>query len=199
MAIQSLKVKFEGFSPLLQNNPQTVDPLSKYAQMKKPLTSKNKKTDEDILEIRRIEVESKVFWDDKIGIFVPTRWVLAAVAQNSYKIAKISKATARGAIFATYDKAKLTYSGMRNVKKLIDIPRNERFVRLLNLPQKGVRLAKAFPIFENWSFEVELEYDDGVVNKSSLVDILNYSARYGGFGDLRPSYGRCNMEVLDDE
>ena len=67
MAMKSIHVKFNGISPLLQNNSQTVDVFNKYAKLKKPLTSKRSKTDEDIQALRDIEVESKLYLDDEIG------------------------------------------------------------------------------------------------------------------------------------
>ena len=163
--------------------------------MKKPLTSKRSKTEEDLIAIREIEVESKVFFDDDIGIYVPTRWVLAAIAKNSHALAKIAKAKVRGAVFTTSDKAKLTYDGMQSVKEKTDIVHNEKFVTTLILPQQQVRLAKNFPIFHKWSFECELEYDDNIIDTVDMKRILEYSAKYGGFGDFRPTYGRAICEV----
>ena len=196
MAIQDIKVKFTGISPLLQNNPQTVDPFNHYAKLKKPLTSKRSKTDEDLYAIREIEVESKVFFDDEIGIYIPTRWVLASIAKNSHALARVSKAKIRGAVFTTHEKAKLIYDGMNLVKSKIDIVKNEKFVTTLILPQQQVRLAKNFPIFHKWSFEVELEYDDTIIDRSDMIRILEYGGKYGGFGDFRPTYGRALCEVI---
>ena len=196
MAIQNIRVKFNGISPLLQNNPQTVDVFNKYSKLKKPLTAKRSKTDEDVQNLRDIEVESKVFFDDEVGIYVPTRWVMAAIAKNSHAISKIAKAKIRGAVFTTHEKAQLTYDGMKKVKSKIDIVKNEQFVTTLILPQQQVRLAKSFPIFHKWSFECELEYDDLILDEAQLIAILEYSAKYGGFGDFRPTYARCLLEVL---
>ena len=196
MAMKNLSVKFTGISPLLQNNPQTVDVFNKYSRLKKPLTAKRTKTDEDVQQLRDIEVESKVFFDDDIGIYIPTRWVMAAIAKNSNAIAKKGKAKIRGGVFTTTDKAKLTYDGMNKVKSKTDIVKNEQFVTTLILPQQQVRLAKSFPIFHSWSFEVGLEYDDVILDEAELISILEYSAKYGGFGDFRPTYGRALCEVI---
>ena len=51
MAIQQARVDITGIGCLLQNNPQTVDPFNKFTKMKKPLTAKRVKTEEDLLEI----------------------------------------------------------------------------------------------------------------------------------------------------
>ncbi len=189
MAMKTIQVKFNGISPLLQNNPQTVDVFNHYSKLKKPLTAKRTKTDEDVQNLRDIEVESKVFFDNEIGVYIPTRWVMAAIA-------KVAKAKVRGAVFTTTEKAKLTYDGMNLVKEKTDIVKNDKFVTTLILPQQQVRLAKSFPIFHKWSFEVGLEYDDIILDEAELISILEYSAKYGGFGDFRPTYGRALLEVL---
>lgn len=197
MAIKTLKVKYTGINPLLQNNSQTVDVFNKYSKLKKPLTSKRTKTDEDVLELRSIEVESKVYFDDELGVYVPNRWLLASLAKNSYSVIKVKKDHVRAGIFVVEDKAKLAYDGMNTVKKISDIPNNERFVTTLILPQGQVRLAKSFPIFHKWSFEFTIEYDDTLFDKSSLVQLLEYCGKYNGFGDFRPTYGRAMCEVSD--
>lgn len=194
--MKSIQVKFNGISPLLQNNSQTVDVFNKYAKLKKPLTAKRTKTDEDVQALRDIEVESKLYFNDELKMYVPSRWVMAAIAKNSHAVAKIAKAKIRGAVFAVNDKCKLTYDGMELVNSKIDIVKNDRFITTLILPQQQVRLAKSFPIFHEWSFESELEFDDNILDEAELISILEYSAKYGGFGDFRPSYGRCLLEVL---
>jgi len=174
MAFENITVKFTGISPLLQNNPQMVDPFNHYAKLK---------TEEGLLAIRKIEVEAKVYLDNELGVYVPSRWVLAAIAKNSYAIVKISKEKVRGAVLTVSDKCKLFYDGMEVVKTKEDISGNGRFVTLLLLPQQQSRVAKDAPIFHNWSFECELEFDNTIIDKAD-------------FGDFRPTYGRALCEVI---
>jgi len=195
MAIKSLKAKFSGLNPLLQNNAQTVDIFNKYSKLKKPLTSKRTKTDEDVLELRNIEVESKVYFDEKLKIYVPQKWVMASLAKNSWATIKVKKDHVRAAIFIVEDKVSLKYDGMEVVKKIKDVVKNDKFVTTLILPQGQVRLAKSFPIFHKWSFEFTIEYDDTIFNKGELTSLLEYCAKYNGFGDFRPTYGRALCEV----
>lgn len=194
--MQNIHVKFNGVTPLLQNNAQTVDPFNKYAKLKKPLTAKRSKTDDDIQKIRDLEVESKVYFNDELGIYVPGSWLSASIAANAYSIAKVSKAKTRGAIFVVEDKTKLDYDGSELVHTIKDIVNNDRFIKVMILPQNGVRLAKSAPIFHRWSFSFNIEFDDAVLDEAQLVSILEYSAKYNGFGDFRPTFGRASLEVL---
>ncbi len=195
MAIQIMKVKINGIAPLLMNNPQTVDPFNRYSILKKPIVAKRtKKTDEDILELRKIEMESKLYLDDEHGVYIPSSWIDAFLASGT-KIRSFTLKDVRGGIFVTEDKLKLSYDGESRVSSKSDISMDEHFTYIRLVKMGMVKLAKAFPIFHNWSFECELEYEDSIVNGDELKDHIEYNAKYGGFGDFRPKFGRAIAEV----
>ena len=195
MAIQQARITVTGIGPLLQNNPQTVDPFNRYSKMKKPLTSKKAKTEEDLIELGNLDTESKLFFDAKIGVYVPTKWLTEQIVTSAFGIIKVGKDKMRGGIFATEDKAKLTYEGMNKVKAISDVVYDPQFRHRMILPQQNIRIAKDFPIFNNWSFSTVLEFDDTVVDLTGLTSIVKRSAMYVGFGDFRPTFGRAKAEV----
>ena len=195
MAIQQARITITGIGPLLQNNPQTVDPFNRYTKMKKPLTSKKSKTEEDLIELGNLDTESKLFFDSEIGVYVPTRWLTEQIVTSAFGIIKVGKDKMRGGIFATEDKAKLTYEGMNKVKTIQDIVYDSQFRHRMILPQQNIRIVKDFPIFHKWSFSTVLEFDDTVVDLTGLTNIIKRSAVYVGFGDFRPTFGRAKAEV----
>lgn len=195
MAIQQARIIVTGIGPLLQNNPQTVDPFNRYSKMKKPLTSKKAKTEEDLIELGNLDTESKLFFDPQIGVYVPTKWLTEQIVTSAFGIIKVGKDKMRGGIFATEDKAKLTYEGMNKVKAISDVVYDPQFRHRMILPQQNIRIAKDFPIFNNWSFSTVLEFDDTVVDLTGLTSIVKRSAMYVGFGDFRPTFGRAKAEV----
>ncbi len=117
MAIQQAHITITGINYLLQNNPQTVDPFNRYTKLKKPLMAKKNKTEEDLIELGNIETESKIYFDDEIGVYVPVRWLTEQIITGSFGIIKIGRDKMRGGIFATDEKAKLYYDGMNKVKR----------------------------------------------------------------------------------
>lgn len=196
MAIQELDIKITGTQPLLMANPQTVDTFNIYAkEMKKITDKKTRKTDEDRLRYRDLEVRSKIYWDDDLGIYVPGTWVSSAIAGCSFKKAKISKADIRASVFVSDSKIKLSYSDENKVKSPQDIVHNEWFRLIMNLRQGQVRVAKAVPIFHNWSFKTSVEFDDSFIDPETLKELLLHASKYGGFGDFRPTFGRAAAEV----
>lgn len=196
MAIQQASVKITGLNYLLQNNPQTVDPFNRYSKAMKVITKKKTgKTEDDLIELGNIETESKLYFDDEMKVYVPTRWLTEAVCTAAFATIKIGKDKMRGGIFATEDKAKLQYKGMDKVKKIEDIVMNPMFRHRAILPQGQVRIPKDFPIFKDWSFGTVIEFDDTVVDFASLKQVVERTAKYVGFGDFRPTFGRATAEV----
>ena len=120
----------------------------------------------------------------------------ASLAKVSFKQVKISKADFRGGVFMQgSDKLKLTYRGMGKVKGKNDVTLNEDFRHTMLLPQGGKRIAKVGPIFHDWSFSGGIEFDDEVIDPSTIERLIKQAAHYGGFGDFRPTFGRAEAEV----
>lgn len=197
MSIQQARVTITGIGPLLQNNPQTVDPFNYY---KKECTlaynrAKKSKTEEDLILSGNWDTEAKLFFDQQLGVYVPTRWLTEQIVTAAYGIIKVSRDKMRGGIFSTEDKAKLHYKGMNKVKTIHDVVYDPEFRHRMILPQNKVRIPKDFPIFRDWSFSTVIEFDDSVVDFVGLSNILKRSAMYVGFGDFRPTFGRAKAEV----
>lgn len=199
MSIRTANIIIKGISPLLQSNPQTVDRFNNFAKRMAAINAKKtRRTDEDYLELADLEVESKVYFDPSLGIYVPTKWLHEAVACNGFKVAKLSRDTIRGSLFTTEDKAALSYRDSNKVKTVTDIIGNPVFRTKLILPQGQVRVAKTFPSFHEWSFSTTLEFDDKQIDADSLTRIVQHAAKYNGFGDFRPTFGRAIAEVTHE-
>lgn len=197
MAMRNAEISITGVSPLLMNNPQTVDRFNGFAKRMAAINAKKtRRTDDDYLELRDLEMESKTYFDKNgAGVYVPSSWLSEAIATAAFRVAKISRADIRGALFTTEEKIPLKFRDMDKVKAITDIIKNEAFRIVLNLPQGQTRLAKAFPIFHQWSFKTSVEFDDKIIDPDSVTRIVEHTAKYGGFGDFRPKFGRAAAEV----
>lgn len=196
MSIRTAQIAVKGVTPLLQNNPQTVDRFNPFTRRMAEINAKKtRRTDDDYRELYNIEVRAKVFFDDAIGIYVPATWVMAAIANNAFRVAKISRDSIRGALFTTDDKIALSYRDKDKVKTVEDIVGNPNFRLNMTLPQGQVRVVKACPIFHAWGFSTEVEFDDKIIDPDSLTRIVEHASKYGGFGDFRPTFGRAKAEV----
>jgi hypothetical protein len=197
MAMQTATLTASGIGGLLLNNPQCVDRFNSFARRMKAINDKKtRRTDDDYLELRDLEVASKLYFDDAAaGVYVPGTWVIESIAGSAFGVAKLSRDKTRGSLFVQTMKIPLKYAGMELVKAPADIIKNPKFVHTMALPQGQVRVVKCFPIFHNWSFEVNVEFDDSIMDFGMLSRIAEYSGKYVGYGDLRPTFGRAKVEV----
>jgi len=195
MPIQTMEIKITGIGTLLTNNPQTVDrfhPLAK--KMAKINAKKTRRTDDDYRELAQIELRAKTYFDDKIGLYVPSKWVIEAMAKQSFVVCKVSKDNLRGAVLATETKIPLQCAQRESVKSIDDIVGNPFFHNKMAIPQGKNRIVKYWPMFHNWSFETKVEFDDKIIDPDGLIRTIEHAAKYGGFGDFRPTFGRATAE-----
>jgi hypothetical protein len=195
MTMQSISVTIKGIQPLLHANPQAVARQNRFNRAMAIINAKKtRRTDSDYADLADLEVESRLYFDEKIGVYVPGNWMMAAIAGRSFSVAKLGKERVRGAVFITQDKLPLKYRWMNKVKTIEDVVKNPQFRHSMILPQGQSRLEKNMPIFHDWSFTADIEFDDTVLDRADLKRILENAARYVGFGDFRPTFGRAEAE-----
>lgn len=197
--IETINFEVKGLpgGQLLMNNPQCVDPLNAYSKSAKEITSRKKKSDADHLRLREIETEAKCFWDDSLGIYVPSRWITASIANSAFAVAKIAKAKIRSSVFPTEERIKLHYEGEREIAAVSQVYANGHYVTQ-NLKQGQVSITKCHPAFRGWSFKTQLEIDTEILNFSDIKRIAEYASRYVGWGDFRPTFGRADVVLSKD-
>lgn len=198
MTMQTINVSYTGITPLLQANPQTVSRQNRFNRAMAAINAKKtRRTDSDYEELANLEVEAGVYFDGKIGVYVPSSWVMESIASRSFSVAKIGRERVRGAVFMVSDKLPLKYRGQQKVKAITDIVKNPEFRHAMILPQGQVRIEKNKPVFHDWSFSAEIEFDDTVMDRGDMKRIIEQSARYVGFGDFRPTFGRATVVFGD--
>lgn len=193
--IEEIKLSYTGITSLLMNNPQMVDPLNEYTKRLAVVNKKRNKTEEDHLHRYDLEIAAKIYWKDDLGVCIPTSWVIASICKSAFKVGKISKADIRSIFFPHDEFVKLKYKGERSVKCREDIIKSDSNRWLFPTKQGQVKVMKAFPIFEGWSFEVDAEFDNELADKDTIKRIAEHGAKYTGFGDFRPTFGRAAVEV----
>ena len=97
--------------------------------------AKKSKTEEDLILSGNWDTEAKLYFDQQLGVYVPTRWLTEQIVTAAYGIIKVGSDKMRGGIFATEDKAKLTYKGMDKVKTIHDVVYDPEFRHRMILPR----------------------------------------------------------------
>ena len=202
--MKQLKFTVTGRNEIRLNNPQTADPLNHYAIQMKTFTNVHvsRRDEQHYINLRNLEVRSKLYWDDELKVYIPSTWIMEAIAKESFAQVKLAKAKMRGAVFMRTNKIKLNYDGMETVNTIDDVVLNQRFRTTQLIKQGQVKIVKAFPQFTGWSFEVELDFDERILTEEEIHRIIEVAVKRNGFGDFRPTYGtgditewECNDEA----
>lgn len=188
-----LRVKLEGASPLIMHNATLANPLNPLTKEFKAITSKRKKTDEQLMEIMRLEFQGGLYWDELIGPYIPDAVMLGAI-RTAARGHQRGKDIERG-VQIIEDKIPLTYKGPRTREELYAIP---EFVDVRRVVvDRGSTVMRCRPIFKAWKAECEILFDESVINREEVVQFVKEAGIKAGIMDMRPRYGRFSAEVID--
>lgn len=186
-----LKVRITGKAPLLLHNGRLADPTDEVAREMKKITSKRTKTDDDHLELSRLEFMGGLYTDENNEPCIPGE-VLESCLKSGAKVAKNGKKIAAGALIPEYT-VPLQYSGPRDVDSLWA---DKRFVHRSGVKVGQARVIRTRPKFDQWACEFTIEYQPEVIDREEVVRAIEDAGNLKGLCDYRPRHGRFNVEVL---
>ena len=188
-----LKCKIEGTNSLLVHSERGANPLDKRVKDLKALTAKKKKSDDDLVQIARIEWELALYYskDPKVGPFIPGANVHSMI-NAAARLEKRGKDINR-AVRVIENEIPLVYKGPRSLDELFARPEHVD-MRSVRVGMK--RIMRCRPIFDQWSLQFTLEYDREVINVDDIKRILDAAGRMVGLGDYRPRYGQFEVKEI---
>lgn len=215
MAIKKLNISALGISDLLCHNGQTADPRNSYAKQMKAISGKRKKTDADFDQLSRIEWFAGLYVG-RTGITKTTEegekpcaaLVIPSHVLESAFIAGAKKSKrgvmAKSGLFVN-DQALLRFNGAPE-GDLTEKELTEELGRLYDGGDHhltvGVRVStskvmRTRPKFEKgWEISFGLEFDDAVLTRGDVEEILADTGRLVGLGDWRPKHGRFEVSAI---
>lgn len=186
---QILKYHLDGVSPLMMHNGQLADPLNPYAKAIKQITAKRKKTDADHEEIGRLEWHGSLYLTGG-KLCVPFH-AQRATLYNAAKTLRLGPKVKAGLF--VYDHAILQYDGPMDLDVLWA---NERFRDRRNMGVNGSTIMRTRPIFETWSLDIVITYNDELLNNSEVDQFVNIGGMQIGLLEDRPTHGRYKAHRL---
>lgn len=193
--MKTMKAKLTGNAPILMHADTLANPLDPLKKELAVYTSKRKKTDEDHEEIARLEWLGGMYFDEKIGPYIPARMIKAALIGAAKKTKEGPKI--RSGVIVTIDKNKLVYDGPRTTEAMW---KTRKFTDIRSVVVQRARLMRCRPVFYDWSCEFELIFDENVVDKSDILRLLDTAGTMIGIGDFRPEcggdFGRFSSEEV---
>jgi hypothetical protein len=166
--MKKIKIEITGVSPLLQHRFPVEESEAKI---------KNKKSMQD-------DVERSLYRHPDGTIYQPA----------IHLICSLKKA---GAKFKIPGQGKLTYKNLIGSGAIIIWPdaiphKHQSFeidARPVVVPATRGRVVRKRPVFKNWAFEFDLEYDEDEISSATLRELLDYAGKRVGIGDFRPERG----------
>jgi len=187
---RTINVKLEGAAPIVLHNGQLADPLNEWARELSKVSRKKNKTEDDHLEMSRIEWLGGLYTDEDGDVCVPGEMIEAMVKKGAQKN-KMGKLAEAGVLVD--ESPKLQYEGRVKPDKLDSLFGDKRFTLRVGVRVKQNRVMRTRPIFRKWSLDFALQFLPDVVSASELKESLEWSSKAVGLGNWRPKYGRFRV------
>jgi hypothetical protein len=195
--MNKLRLRWTGISPLLMSSAELVNPLSPKTKAIKKITSKRGKTDDDQEQIALLEWEFLMYYDPKIGPYIPTSNIKSALMQGGAP-RKMGPKMALTIIDAPNMKAPLIYDGPRDLNKLRS--NIDEWSLTVAVVVQRARVMKCRPMFKEWAIEFDVVYDESQVHGDDIIMASQTAGNIVGIGAWRPKckgeYGRFKSEVV---
>lgn len=179
---------------MLLHNVQLASPLNPFAKKLKALNSKRVKTDEDRLEIARVEFEGSLYFDSELGPVMPSQNVFRSLIGGA-RLIKAGKKIERGVAMCDF-MLPLIYAGPRDVEGLWGGGESE-YVDIRPVSVQRNKVDRCRPIFRDWAVEADLIVDPKVLEADEFAEVARLAGELEGVGDFRSMYGRFSVEVSE--
>lgn len=192
--MKTLKVTWKGVSPLIMHSCQCVNPLHPISREMKKYTSKQNKTEEDLMKIADLQWEAGAYWEDGLGLYIPAENVEATL-RNGGKVNK------KGTDIQKYVDVTDLYIpfnyGEDLTKEQLIKSYEYRDTRIMVISRNRVPVTR--PRFDQWNITFNLRYNEEKIDLDTIINAMEYSGQYIGLCDSRPKYGRfvATIEKLD--
>lgn len=193
--MKEMKLKIEG-KVLCMHNGQMANPLNPYAKAMKLLTSKRKKTDEDIMEIARLEWEASLYLQGRVVI---PGCNIDRCLWNAARKSKDGKQYRQGVIVAD-DYCPLSYKGKQiKVNGSKEIPNQELDAFFTEFSYQAIvkvgmqKVLRTRAIFHDWATEFTLYFDETQIDERTLLAIAERAGSYEGLMENRPRMGSFSV------
>lgn len=186
--MKSKTYTIRGITPLMMHSVRLANPFDPLTKEIKTVTGKSKKTDDDLLEVARLEWIGGLYHDDDAGIYVPGYNIFAAIVGGG-KLHRLGSAIQRCALVRE-DKVPLTFDGPKDPAKLFD---NKRFVDMRSVKVSKGKVMRCRPIFRDWEMTFTLLFDESSLQADDLTRVVRDTGTMIGLGDYRPRFGRFDL------
>lgn len=205
MNLVQLRLKGKEGVPLMMHSNQAVDPLNKYHLAMKPLSAKRNKTIDDLELLGRIEWEAGLYISPEDGFLcipavnIEKCFILAA------RKSKDGKKFEQG-VYVLENYCRFVFNGGKTLQVKIteEVPNPglDVLYKVEHIDRRPVcvqrnTLIRTRPIFHDWYVDCTVAYDENIIDEHVLLNCIEVAGNYIGLCEMRPRFGRFDVEVLD--
>lgn len=189
--MKSIKFKVQGTTSLMLNDVKSANPLNEYAIEMKKYSSKRKKTEEDHMQLFKLQFISALYYDKKNGYYIKSECFEKSL-EEAAKTKKLGKKFNQ--CVRVFDNPPLEFIDKdKTPEQLFELP-SYADVRMVGIMGKS-KIPTCRPIFEDWSTVVEVFYDEDLLNEQEVIECMNLAGKYHGVGTYRRLFGKFSAEV----
>lgn len=178
----------KGTTAMMMHSERLANPFDELTKEIKAISGKRKKTEDDLLEMARLEWLGGLYHDDEAGIHVPGYNMLACLVSGG-KVHKLGTAIKRAAIVVE-DKIALQYDGPKAPAKLFQ---DKRFKDIRSVKVGTSKVMRCRPVFPQWQMTFSVAYDENTLQRGDLDRCVETAGQMCGLGDFRPRFGRFEV------
>lgn len=186
--MKTLKIKVTGETPLMLNNPQTVNPFNEYSKMLKPLTGKRTKTEDDLLEISKIKFLSALYVNNGVYV-IPSQHFEQSIVSAAKEL-KLGKKFERS--MRVFNDCPLEFADKdKTPEELFEIG---TYVDVRAVGIKNVKITTTRAIIPEWWTVVEIMYDESQLDEKDVLHVFTIAGERYGIGTYRRLFGRFSLK-----
>jgi hypothetical protein len=193
-----VKIRLTGTRPLLMARGEAANPFDAAKPDIDAISQKRHKSLEDHERLSRLQFESSMYFDEKIGPVMPCDNLWKCMQQGAAKYRETAQVKSQVVIIGLVGKeedpaaSKLIYDGPRDVDGLYK--GGFLYRRMGKIPSTKTSVLVSRARFDKWALEFLVEYVD--IEKSRILDYWDRAGALVGLGAWRLRYGLFVAEVI---
>ena len=202
--MKQIKIEFKGLKPLIMHNGASANPLDDrkmpdflqkkfgglktFRDAKNSLKNKRGKTDKDLLRLSESDFYSSLYLNKKNQVIIPSENIQRAIETQAKDLKK--GPLVKRSIFIQDDAILNFKNKNKSMQSLYD---KHKYITMVKIAQSKTLSTRA--IFENWSFVSNVQFNNDLIDKETVLEILKLGQVYGFMG-RRPQFGNYTIKVV---
>jgi hypothetical protein len=143
--------------------------------------------------LARLEFIGGLYYSDNPGVILPAEVLEATINGGARKFKEGMDAKA-GLVVMEHAKLEYKDSDLNLTPQELWEKEEYRLQKMVTVSR--ARILRTRPVFEDWSAEIEVTYEDTVCDASQVYKWLKKAGEIVGMCDWRPRYGRFTVAAL---